>query len=237
MLRLVWYVIFLAISLIRALPVKRRVLALRNAGKEEEAARLVDETVRGWAETILKKGGVNVRTAGLENLRSGPVVFVSNHEGDFDIPAIIAHIAPASFVAKREMRKVPLLRDWMDFMGCLYVDRKKTRQKGESVVDQAIGLLKKGKPVIIFPEGTRSRGAGLGKFKSGAFRMAIGAGAPIIPVRIEGASRLFEQNRGALKKGDVTLTVFPPIPTDGMTESDRAALTERVRSVIAGETE
>ena len=85
---------------------------------------------------------------------------------------------------------------------------------------EAGALLARGEGVIVFPEGTRSKGDAMGEFKHGAFKMAFAAGAPVVPVVIDGSYKIMEANHNLMCPGHVTMTVLPPIETAGL---DRAA--------------
>lgn len=78
---------------------------------------------------------------------------------------------------------------------------------------EAGALLARGESVIVFPEGTRSKGDAMGEFKHGAFKMAFAAGAPVVPVVIDGSYKIMEANHNLMCPGHVTMTVLPPIET------------------------
>jgi 1-acyl-sn-glycerol-3-phosphate acyltransferase len=87
---------------------------------------------------------------------------------------------------------------------------------------------------VIFPEGTRSRTGRLGRFKKGAFVLAIELGRPIVPVICRGTRRLMPRGgRLQVTPGDVEIVLEAPIPTVGLTYADRNALARRVREAIA----
>ncbi|MGB2991612.1 MAG: lysophospholipid acyltransferase family protein, partial [Paenisporosarcina sp.] len=98
------------------------------------------------------------KVEGLELIPEETVLFVSNHEGNFDIPSLIAHIPkPFAFMSKVEVKKLPIIKDWMVAMNCVFIDRTNRRSSMRSITDM-VSTLKAGHSMIIFPEGTRSKG-------------------------------------------------------------------------------
>ncbi len=98
---------------------------------------------------------------------------------------------------------------------------------------EAAALLEQGKSVIVFPEGTRSKGERMGEFKPGAFKMAFSAKAPIVPVAVDGSYKIMEANHNLMKPGHVNLTILPPIETAGLDRAAQKALPEQVARQIA----
>jgi 1-acyl-sn-glycerol-3-phosphate acyltransferase len=139
-----------------------------------------------------------------------------------------------SMVAKKELESTPLLASWMKAGKCIFIDRSSPRA-GMACIMQGVDLLKNNVNVTIAPEGTRNGGGDLLDFKGGAFMMATKAGAPILPVAIEGTNYMFEGNKKRLRKGKVILSVLPPIETAGMSREDQKALPERVRELLSAE--
>ena len=147
-----------------------------------------DEVPQTWASGILKRTKSTISVVGVENLPEGPVLFISNHEGNFDIPVLIANIPkPFGFISKVEVKKLPIIKDWMVEMNCVFIDRN-DRRSAMGVLDDTVEKLHAGHSMIIFPEGTRSKGAGVQPFKSGFAKIAQEAGVPIVPIAIYGTS-------------------------------------------------
>ena len=94
-------------------------------------------------------------------------------------------------------------------------------------------MLEQGKSMVVFPEGTRSRGDQMNEFKAGAFRMACKAGAPVVPVAIDGSYKIMEANHNLMKPAHVTITILPPIETAGMDRAAQHALGEETAARIA----
>ena len=188
-----------------------------------------------WARYVVGLSGAQVEITGQENIpQDTAVVFIGNHQGYLDIPVLLGYLnKPMAFIAKKELLKVPLLAEWMKLMKCTFLDRKNMRQSVRAIQD-AIETVKEGYSLVIFPEGTRSRGDDMGEFKAGSFKLPVKAGAPIIPVTIDGTWHLLEE-KGHITPATVRITVHPPVQTAGLSREETRALPEQVRKTIADE--
>ena len=205
---------------------------LDREGKIQERDEKVREGVAEWARFMVELSGSTVEVIGEEHIpRDTAVVFIGNHQGYFDIPILLGYVNKTkAFISKIEILKVPLLSDWMKLMQCTFLDRKDMRQSVRAM-GEAIETVKRGYSLVIFPEGTRSRGGPVGDFKAGSLKLALKAGVPIIPVTIDGSWRIFEAT-GKFAKTHVRVTLHPAIPTAGLSREEAAALPEHVRSVV-----
>ena len=172
---------------------------------------------------------------GLELIPEETVLFVCNHEGNFDIPSLIAHIPkPFAFMSKVEVKKLPIIKDWMEAMNCVFVDRTNRRSSMRSITDM-VSTLKAGHSMIIFPEGTRSKGTEVQEFKSGCVRIAKEAKIPIVPIAIAGTSDIMENNQNKIKPAHVFITVLPAISIETIQELSSKELIAQVQQKIAVE--
>lgn len=205
---------------------------LDRAGKVAERDVIVGEGVRDWARFVVSLSGGKVTVKGGENIpRDTAVVFVGNHQGYFDIPILLGHVPTSkAFISKIEILKIPILAGWMKLMQCTFLDRKNMRQSVRAM-DEAVESVKRGYSLVIFPEGTRSRGGPVAEFKAGSFKLALKAGVPIVPVTIDGSWRLLEE-KGVFRKGDVRVTVHPAIPTANLSREEGHALASRVQAIV-----
>lgn len=229
----VWFFYFFG-KLIAMLPQMYAARRHRAQGNEARAQVLVNQCVTRWAQGLLRIAGVTATVTGLENIpRDRAVVFTPNHQGNYDIPLLLVYLdAPHALVAKKETDRIPLVRDWMRLLDCVFIDRQNTRRAAEAM-NEAGALLSGGKSVIVFPEGTRSRGDAMGEFKQGAFHIAGKVGAPVVPVAIDGSYRAMEANHGLMCPAHVRITVLPPVETAGMDRAARRALPGIVAGQIA----
>jgi 1-acyl-sn-glycerol-3-phosphate acyltransferase len=187
-----------------------------------------------WAHVIIKLSGCRVTAKGREHIpRAGPVCIASNHCGIFDIVLLLAYLGrPFGFVAKSELAFIPVINIWILFLGGQYINRKNLR-KSVQTIGRGVEKVKHGGVMIIFPEGTRSKGRGLLPFKAGSLRLATESGSPIVPVAIAGSYEVFEKKR-LVQRTEVRITFCPVIETKGLLpEQRRQVLADQVRDAIA----
>ena len=225
-----WY-ICAVLSLIRYTPQLLWVGCKAGSIDPREFDRFVHEIATRWARSNVKRSLARFHIEGLENIpKDEPVVFVSNHQGDFDIAVFLAYLpVPHGYVAKIEIMKIPLLRAWMKHMRCIFIDRKSMRQTARAMLD-GVKILQNGQSLVLFPEGTRSKSETMGPFKTASFKLATKAKVPVVPVSINGTFRIMEANRGLIRPADVYVKIHAPIRTDDL--DDVSGLPERVRGII-----
>ncbi|HHX60233.1 MAG TPA: 1-acyl-sn-glycerol-3-phosphate acyltransferase [Epulopiscium sp.] len=228
-----WYTNF-GTSLIGTLPKLYKVKSLTKQGREDEKQAYVHKVASKWAKSQLKMSGAKVTVYGEENIpKDIPVVFMSNHQGNFDIPLLMVHINRfKGFVAKTELKKVPLLRDWMEQINCVFMDRNDLRQSVKTIIE-AIKIIQAGHSLVIFPEGTRSKGGPMGEFKAGSFKLATKPKVPIVPITINGSYKLLEKNGNKVKAAEVEIYIHPMIETANLTKEEIDELPNRVKTIIA----
>jgi 1-acyl-sn-glycerol-3-phosphate acyltransferase len=160
-------------------------------------------------------------------------VVVANHQSLADAPALCHLPWEMKWIAKAELFRMPIFGWMLRLARDIPFDR--TRRTGAgSAFRQAQDVLAAGCPVMVFPEGTRSRDGSVGAFQDGAFRLAIAAGVPVLPVAIDGAGAWMP--RGTWRFGPpphIRVRVFAPIGTEGLTAADAERLAERARRQIA----
>ncbi|MDR0303685.1 MAG: 1-acyl-sn-glycerol-3-phosphate acyltransferase [Chitinispirillales bacterium] len=182
-----------------------------------------------WSRYCIFITGAKLKISGEENIPKDNIYcVVSNHQGMLDIP-ILMSIFPwtLGFIAKKELIFFPILNFWMMAVGCIFLDRKRTKA-AISVFKKGVELLQSAHPIAIFPEGTRSKGKAVAEFKSGALKLAQKAQAPIIPVSIDGSAILEEIN---LSK-EVFVTIHPKIEPAEISDLDTASIAQKIRKII-----
>ena len=177
--------------------------------------------------------GAKVKIYGKENIpKDEAVLFVGNHQSNFDIPLLLSSIdVPRGFIAKKELEKWPIISMWMRYINCIFMDRSNIRKSAEAIV-QGIQILKKGYSMVIFPEGTRSKGKKVAEFKAGSFKLALKSKVKIIPVTINGSYKLLEANGGKIRPADVEVYFHKPIDVTNLSKEEISELHNDVRNVI-----
>jgi len=160
------------------------------------------------------------------------VVFVSNHQSALDILVhMVSFPRHTSFVAKKELLRIPIFGWGAAIAGTFFIDRSKgTKNKSLEKIQQALIA---GINLVLYPEGTRSADGNLLPFKRGAFVMAIQAQVPVVPVATLDSRLLCPKKRLSVAPGTVHLYVGEPISTKGLTIGDRREICEQVRNEIA----
>jgi len=195
--------------------------------------RAVDRIVRGWCRCVLRAAGCRLRVEGLAHLAgAGPVVLAANHASYVDALALLAGIpVDFRFVAKRELLRTPLVAAVIRSVGHLTVERADVSR---SVADagRVAAALRAGRSLLFFPEGTFRRPAGLLPFRLGAFKAAVEAARPVIPVAIRGTRDVLPADSWWPRPGPITLVIGPPVPPGGDAWRDIVRLRDRVREAI-----
>jgi 1-acyl-sn-glycerol-3-phosphate acyltransferase len=192
---------------------------------------------RSWSRWGLRMAGVRVEVEGEERIPEGPVIFMGNHQGNFDILSLTVAIPRRfSWLAKEELFRVPFFGGAMRRAGYISIDRSDGRRALRSI-EEAARTIRSGVSVVIFPEGTRTTDGNLLPFRKGGFLLAAKAGVPVVPFTINGSMNVNPRNRLELYPAPISITFGDPIPTSGEGEFRRAELPERVRGAISARLE
>jgi 1-acyl-sn-glycerol-3-phosphate acyltransferase len=190
---------------------------------------------------MLSKGiiyslGGKVEVIGAENIpvTEERICFVSNHQSLADIPLIVSYVPIlVGFITKIELKKVPILSSWIQALNSVYIDRSSARAQLKAILD-GVEKIKQGHPLVIFPEGTRSKSEKFGSFKPGSMKLATKSRSVVVPMTIDGTYRLLEQaDRKIIHR--ITLTIHEPIYTADLDAEELKQIPERVFSVIRGD--
>jgi len=190
-------------------------------------------TSRGFLRLGLATSGIRYRVAGAEHLPFGrAAVYCANHQSNVDPPLLFTALHPRMHILyKHEIDRIPLLARAFRMGGFIPIDRRRKESAMRSI-ELGSESLRSGNSFLIFPEGTRSKTDDLLPFKKGGFIMAIKAGAPIVPVAVQGGREAMRKGSAIIRPVTVSVRVGQPIETAGVSLDDRDALIVRVRAAI-----
>jgi 1-acyl-sn-glycerol-3-phosphate acyltransferase len=193
---------------------------------------LPNRITRTWARLVLRILGVRVAVTGGENVPAGPAIFAANHGSALDIPILFGHL-PAEFriIHKRSLYLIPLVGWFLYLGGHIGIDRANPFRARRSL-ETAAERIRRGTSVAVFPEGTRSPDPAGRPFRRGSFRLAIQAGAPVVPVSLCGVKSVVPRGLFSLEPGDVRMIVHAAVPTAGRAVEAADALAEEVRRIV-----
>ena len=157
--------------------------------------------MRSWCQSSARALDIAIEVSGMENVPEPPFVYVSNHQSLLDVLVLGAALPhDYKWAAKRSLMKIPFLGWHLQLAGHVPVDRNSGSRAAAEVIGRFEEVLRAGKPLLVFPEGTRSEDGLLRPFKNGGFYAAVRAGVPVVPITLEGTHVLMK--KGALATGD-----------------------------------
>ena len=169
-----------------------------------------------WGMGIVRLGvkaaGVRVRLEGLENLPAQPCIFVSNHVSNLDAPVLLPALPGMSSVfIKKKLMSIPILGMAMRMGKYIPVSRGHSREEAQKSVEYAAEVLRGGRNIVMFPEGTRSPDGKLLPFKKGGFFLAAETGAPMVPVVIRGTAKMMRKGSLRIYPGEAVVRLLPVV--------------------------
>lgn len=187
---------------------------------------------RIWAKLFCILTFVKVEVVGRENIEKGKsYVFVANHQGAYDIFAIYGYLNHQfRWMMKKELERIPLVGYSCRVSGQIYVGNS-TPAAVRETMETAKKQLAKGMSVVVFPEGSRSFTGKVGRFKRGAYTLAVEFGLPVVPITIDGAYEVMPRTAKLPHWGHIKLTIHQPIVA-GSEGHDVNQLIEQTREEI-----
>ena len=185
-----------------------------------------------WCRLLCKLNGVKLEIVGQENiLTDKPQIFVSNHQGYFDIFALSGYLpVQIRWVAKSSLFKIPFMGWAMSASGYIPVERD-DRKKSYEAFNKTIEKIKAGSSIIIFPEGTRSEDGKIGPFKKGSNLIASRSKSPMAPVTLIGSGDIIKKGSAVVTPGLVKVIISPPVePKSNKKENEE--ILESIRRTI-----
>ncbi|WP_243154797.1 lysophospholipid acyltransferase family protein [Clostridium thermarum] len=229
-MKLLWYSyfgVYLAGKSLSLIKIKR--IMKRDP---EEGKKYAFKKVQEITNYVMKLSRTKLEVYGVENIPEEACVFVSNHQAIFDAFAILCPLKNVTaFIAKKEIKKIPLIHAWLDAIGTVFIDRSNIRE-GMKALTEGAQNIKKGISMVIFPEGTRSLSSEMGTMKKGSLKMAFMAKAPIVPVTVDGTYRVLEVGN-KVTGHTIKIMFHKPIYTTDLSKEEQKDLTDVIQDTIA----
>ena len=171
-----------------------------------------------WGDLATSFAGIDLRVDGEQHLWSHrPAVFIFNHQSGLDVILMMKLIRrDMTGIGKMELKKNPIFGPIFAAAGVVFIDRANSKRAIEAL-QPAVDALKEGRSLVIAPEGTRSPTPRLGRFKKGAFHLAMQAGVPIVPIVFRNVLDAFPKDARVVRPATIEVVVLPPIETTNWT--------------------
>ncbi len=206
---------------------------LKLLGTKSSVKRFIYIVSKVWARSILFLNGVSYTAHNQKNIpetRSNLVV-VSNHQGNFDIPIYISCLPfSVGFVAKYELKKLPIINIWMNALDCIFINRGRLRESSKKINERF--QKKDQNPIFIFPEGTRSKGTQMGRFKPGSLKLLFYEKADLLPITISGSYKCMELHQN-VRSDHVELFYHPVLHSSDYHKDDFDTFFKDLQRIIA----
>jgi 1-acyl-sn-glycerol-3-phosphate acyltransferase len=205
---------------------------LRALGREREVHFFLSVMSRMVSKFLLFSTGTTLYIEGRENIPRGrPYCFIGNHQAYADILVMMASTPEAvGFIAKNDLKYIPVIRTWMHLMGCYFLKRDSLKDGMKAILFGA-DRVKRGYPMVIFPEGRRSKGPEMLAFRKGGVKLATKSRAAAVPVSIYGSYRILEKH-GYPNPTWIGVRFHPPVDTADLRGPEEDALADRLRETI-----
>lgn len=178
----------------------------------------IDDRARWFGRRVVELLAIELHVTGRERVPPDRAyVYMSNHQSHLDIPVLYASLPSPTIrmLAKQELFRIPLWGQGLRAAEFIEVDRA-NHARAIASIEHAARLVRDGVSIYLAPEGTRSRDGRIGKLKKGGFHLALGTGAPIVPVAVKGTIEILPRGGKVMKPGRrVDVTIGDPIPVAG----------------------
>jgi 1-acyl-sn-glycerol-3-phosphate acyltransferase len=231
-MKLLWYLYFSIYLFVSSFSLIKVKYIQKKSPKEAEI--YAYKRAQSIAKYVLKVTKTKMEVSGIQNIPKDNCIFVANHQAIFDGFALLAYIdKPFGFIAKKEIRKIPLVNGWLKSIGSIYIDRKSPRQSIKTI-EEAVDKIKGGYSIMVFPEGTRSLKSTMNSFKKGSMRLAIKSDVAIVPITIDGTYNVLEVGRKVIGN-KVKMVVHKPIYVNSLCKEEQRDLAQYVQNIIEEE--
>lgn len=183
---------------------------------------------------LIKTSGVQLEIIGEHNIKDNKnYIFAPNHSSFMDFPVLFVAINKyLVFVAKKELKKIPIFKSILNVSGFIFVDRENPSDAINSLNKLKSDIKNTPRSVVVFPEGTRSSSNQLQSFKKGAAVLSINTGLPIIPVYIMGSFDWWNTKNFRKNFNKIVVNFGKPIITENKQYEDRENITNSIKKEI-----
>jgi 1-acyl-sn-glycerol-3-phosphate acyltransferase len=193
-----------------------------------------DGAVRWWSRLALRACGLRPRVTGVEHLEGvGAAILAANHASYIDSVVLMATIpTDFHFLAKRRLADYPLIGTVIRKVGHVTIEKATVAQQVSSA-DILARLLREGRQMLVFPEGTFFRRPELLPFRLGAFKAAVDTSRPIVPIALRGTRRVLPDGAWLFRRGPIDVMISAPLVPAAQGWPEMVRLRDEARAVIA----
>jgi 1-acyl-sn-glycerol-3-phosphate acyltransferase len=190
--------------------------------------------MKHWCKMLVFFSGIKLEVEGLDKIdKKSQYMFIINHTSAFDIPVLVVGIPIfTNFITKKELFYIPIFGQGLRTIGHISIDRSSARDALKSMKKAIDQMRKKGRSLILFPEGTRSSTGRVGDFKRASFALVKDAGIKMVPVLIHGADTVAKKNSWFLTPGLVKIIIADPIHEEIVVQSSKEELKELAYNTV-----
>lgn len=214
-------------------PALVRVKYLDKRGRDAERDAFAERFSMMLARGLFYLTGSSIDVSGTENLPDGPVLFISNHPSHMDSVVIHGFIGkPKGFVADKDAARIPILRTWLKYMKCVFIDRKNSMQNLKSM-EESLKILKDGHSLVIYPEGRINASGKPNSFRKGCIKLAAKARVPVVPITLVNTEKMMDRAGRRIGRAQVKCIISQPVGFGYPDGKDEKAHVEKIREIIA----
>jgi len=220
--------------LIRTIKTMRRIPHTFFIKDEAELEHYVFQTITQWSKAVMKITQMKLEVRGTEHLRPNQTyLFVSNHRSPADIPVLFATIPQhAAFVANGIFQKIPAISYWMRASGSVFIDQSSPRS-ALAAFKSMTRRLRRGRSLILFPEGHMHQGKGIDTFNRGGIFSAVLTGVPIVPLCLYNTDKVIRPGSFHINPRKTVIALFgTPIETTSLSRSEKKNIDTILHDVI-----
>ncbi len=206
---------------------------------EKKADRFGFDTVKKWANYIVKIAKMDITVEGIENIpKDRPVLFTPNHQSYADIPVLIYALKDFDFgfLMRKSLNNFFAIDHISRMLKCVPIDQANARDSAKGI-QQTAKQIKDGLSMVVFPEGMRTFSNTPTEFKNGAFKIAQKTGVTIVPIYMRNVHKVFEGNENVIQPAEIYVKVLEPIETSEMSRAEVKELHDKVYNIILKESE